>query len=170
LNILYAPWRTTYTQQKNNTASPSVDENSCPFCQHLQQEEDEKNYIFRRFTYSIIMLNQYPYNAGHLLILPKKHTGHLEDLSIETRSELMELVTFCSTTLRDVLGCAGINIGINLGQAAGPSIATHLHFHVLPRWHGDTNFMPTLADTKVVSFDLSTMYQQLKPHIQKLKY
>ena len=108
------------------------------------------------------MLNLYPYNAGHLLILPFEHTATLEALPKATRTEIMELTSLCTKILESELKCDGINVGINLGRAAGAGIPSHLHLHVLPRWNGDTNFLPTLADTKQVSFDLKKIYTLLK--------
>lgn len=108
------------------------------------------------------MLNKYPYNAGHLLILPIKHVASLAELTKEARSELIELQSQSVEILQKTLNNDGANIGINLGKAAGAGIPSHLHIHILPRWQGDTNFMPTIAQTKVISFDLGQYYKKLK--------
>ena len=113
------------------------------------------------------MLNKYPYNAGHLLILPIRHVALLSDLEKNERAELMELVNMSVNIVSATLGNHGLNIGINLGKAAGAGIPSHLHTHILPRWDGDTNFMPAIAKTKVISFDLSDIYEKLKKEFDK---
>src|SRR5207253_805618 len=101
-----------------------------------------------------VILNLYPYNGGHLLILPQQHIAHLEEVSQEIRAELMELISASIVILKNVLGAQGINAGLNLGRASGAGIPSHLHFHVVPRWVGDTSFITTIGNTKNVSVDL----------------
>ncbi|MCA9770531.1 HIT domain-containing protein [Candidatus Dependentiae bacterium] len=168
MNMLYAPWRTNYTETEAKTKKETATENECVFCVQLEENIDEQYYILKRFEHCVAMLNRYPYNAGHLLIMPYAHIGLLEDLPKKTRIELVELVTHSCKIVQNVLDCHGINIGLNIGKAAGPSIPSHLHFHVLPRWQGDTNFMPTIGKTKVVSSDLNKIYEQLKPYFEIL--
>lgn len=115
------------------------------------------------------MMNRYPYNAGHLLILPLKHTAALSDLTPAARAQLMELTHHCTEILKKVLDAHGVNIGMNLGKAAGAGLPSHLHMHVLPRWRGDTNFLPLLADVKPVSADLQQLFNKLKPYVKKIK-
>ena len=160
---LYAPWRSLYAKNVQETKNEKATAGECDFCKQLALNQDEKYFILRRFTHSFVCLNLYPYNAGHLLILPLQHKPTLTDLSPEIRGEIMELTSLSTGIVKDVLHCQGINIGINLGTAAGAGIPSHVHVHVLPRWTGDSNFMPILADTKMISFDLNSIYAQLKP-------
>ena len=134
-----------------------------------ETKEDEKRFVLRRFKHCFVMLNLYPYNAGHLLIVPYLHEGQLSGLSSEARFELAELTMLSSQILRDELNAQGINIGMNLGRAAGAGIPSHVHQHVLPRWEGDTNFLATLADTKQISFDLHEIYKKLRPAFEQIK-
>jgi ATP adenylyltransferase len=168
MEILYAPWRSEFSSKEANTKKLDSSEQECVFCLQFAEHNDEKYYILKRFKHCVVMLNRFPYNAGHLLIIPIRHTDDLADLFIEARTELMELISACTVILKQELVSQGTNIGLNLGKASGPSIPAHLHFHVLPRWQGDTNFMPALAQTKVISFDLDKIYQQLKQSMEAL--
>lgn len=159
---LYAPWRSSYTTSTARTKNENTKKNECVFCSQIKEKKDAKHFILKRTKNSIVMLNLYPYNAGHLLVLPVSHTATLDKLSKEQRAELMELVSQTSSIVTKILGAEGVNVGLNLGKASGAGIPSHLHFHVLPRWIGDTNFLPTLSDTKQISFDLKKIYTQLK--------
>lgn len=156
---LYAPWRSSYVTDREHKTSK---EKSCVFCEKAKSLSDDKEYIIKRYPYCFVMLNTYPYNAGHVMIIPNKHVKDLTELSSEERIELMHALSETVTILNKTLTPDGINIGINLGKAAGAGIPKHLHIHVLPRWEGDTNFMPLLAETKQVSMDLNEIYQILK--------
>lgn len=160
---LYAPWRSSYTQDTAHTKNENAVENDCVFCNQFKEHNDEDYFILRRFEHNIIMLNKFPYNAGHLLIMPVKHIATLHAMPQEARAELMELVTHSVEIIQEKLHAHGANVGTNLGKAAGASIPSHLHMHVLPRFTGDTNFLPALAQTKVISFDLTEIYNRLKP-------
>jgi len=164
---LYAPWRSTYASDTGEGKKEKASESSCIFCNQLKQNEDEKNFILKRFDNTFVMLNKYPYNAGHLLVLPLKHFGTLNELSKVERTEIMEVINQSVDILSSTLKNDGLNVGLNLGKIAGAGIPSHLHFHVLPRWKGDTNFMPALAKTKVISFDIKKMYQALKKQFNK---
>lgn len=159
---LYAPWRGTYTKGTVRNRKKTTLSKDCVFCKIAKEKKDSANFILKRFKHNYIVLNRYPYNAGHLLVIPMAHKGRLSDLSPEARTELIELLSMSETVLRSALKAEGINIGLNQGKAAGAGIPQHLHFHLLPRWEGDTNFLPTLADAKQVSFDLKEIYQTLK--------
>jgi len=168
MEYLYAPWRSAYTgdvrsKESNVTADESV------FCRKFNDGIDEQHFVLRRFKHVIVLLNLYPYNAGHLLIMPLAHCAALDDLDAETQTEMMWLTSKSSRILQDVLGAEGINIGLNLGKAAGAGVPSHLHMHVLPRWEGDSNFLPLLAETKQISFDLNKIYAKLKPAFDELE-
>ncbi len=170
MNILYAPWREEYTTSTaqgpkgQETAGPE----DCVFCLRFSQTNDDENFILARYKYNCIILNRYPYNPGHLLIIPFEHKGNLEDFSVEVQKELIQLVTHSTAILKKELKAQGMNIGMNLGKAAGAGIPAHLHTHVLPRWHGDTNFLPTLAETKQVSSDLGKLFKEISPKFKDL--
>lgn len=170
LETLYAPWRTAYaTDRDSKTKKEGAQAHECVFCAKIQEADDQNNFIIRRFKHSAVLLNLFPYNPGHLLIIPLTHTARLHDLSSEMRAEIIELVSHSSALLETVLHAQGINSGLNIGKAAGAGIPSHLHWHVLPRWSGDTNFMPLIAQTKVFSINLNQMYDDLKPHFEAIK-
>jgi len=164
MDRLYAPWRSGYV----GSADDKGGKDACIFCSMFAQSKDEEHFILRRFTHTIIMLNKYPYNSGHLMILPKEHLADLEQLAPPVLHELIELTASANAILKKATTCHALNVGLNLGKAAGGSQASHLHMHVLPRWTGDTNFLATLADTKTISLDLPKMYRELKPHFEAL--
>lgn len=163
MNILYVPWRKKYAKSIQGKGEKSSHE-ECPFCIAFLEHNDEKHFIIKRYNHCALMMNLYPYNAGHMMAIPYKHTGKLADLDEETRRELMDVTTHASRVLEEHFDAQGINIGINMGKSAGAGIPAHLHMHILPRWQGDTNFMPLLMDTKIVSFDLHEMYSDLRKH------
>lgn len=168
MDRLYAPWRSSYAADTDSGKQDNATAQQCVFCKHLTENTDEQHFIFRRFQYNFVMLNLFPYNAGHVMVLPLEHKASLQDLSVEARAELMELTTQCVSIVNQVLNAQGVNIGMNLGKAAGAGIPSHLHMHVLPRWVGDTNFLPTIGQTKQISFDLREIYKKLKPAIDAL--
>lgn len=166
---LYCPWRTAYAQSHSEEKKSNIGPRKCAFCHQLALQQDAQHFILRRFKHNFAMLNLYPYNAGHILILPNKHKKQLSQLSLAARTELMEITSAASDLMHTQLGALGVNIGLNLGRSAGAGMPSHLHMHVLPRWAGDTNFLPLLANTKVISFDLKAVYHDLKPHFDALK-
>ena len=156
---LWTPWRAKYI------ASGGVDSESgsCVFCDISRDlKNDEKNFVLHRGQHNFIVLNLYPYISGHLLIVPNKHVGELDAASKEITDELMDLTKRSQTALREVYEPAGFNVGMNLGASAGAGILDHLHVHILPRWGGDTNFMSTVAETRVIPEDLKTTYEKLR--------
>lgn len=155
MKLLYAPWRSAYTI----TDKAQTD---CVFCTQLVSTRDTEHFILQRFKHCAVMLNIYPYNAGHLLVIPYSHSATLEQLSPDERSNIMHAATVSTSILRTALSCDGINIGLNMGKASGGSIPQHLHLHAVPRWFGDTNFLVTTVDTKPLSVDLVTLYHTLK--------
>ncbi|MGH9903166.1 MAG: HIT family protein, partial [Pyrinomonadaceae bacterium] len=132
------------------------------FCSLRDADDDERVFILHRGRANFIVLNLYPYTSGHLLIVPYEHTPDLDAASRETTDELMELAKRCQTVLREVYQPHGFNLGMNLGRAAGAGVADHIHLHVMPRWAGDSNFMTTVAETRVLPEDLPTTYDKLR--------
>lgn len=168
MKFLYSPWRKNYVNDIRESKKDKASDQDCIFCQQVNNKDDEKNFILRRFTHNFVMLNLYPYNHGHLMVVPFAHKPMLCDLAMAERAELIELVSTSCNILQMNQKAEGINVGLNLGKAAGAGIPSHLHMHVLPRWIGDTNFMPLLADTKVFSINLAELYKELKPQFANL--
>jgi len=168
MDKLYAPWRHSYVTKTAHKKNRLKLKNDCVFCQKFSETDDKKNLIVKRFKYCAVAINAYPYNAGHLLILPISHKGNLEDLDNKTRTEIMEVINLSVKILNKTLKPQGFNIGLNLGEAGGGGIPSHLHFHILPRWHGDTNYLPTIANSKVICSDFYEIYDQLKKEFNKL--
>jgi ATP adenylyltransferase len=154
---LWAPWRLSYVA----AAKPPAAEDPCFICEGLAAREDRQNLIALRTPLSVVVLNRFPYNNGHLLVAPRAHIGHLEQLTPAEVLETMNTLTRMVQTLADLMRPDGYNIGLNLGKAAGAGLPGHLHWHVVPRWNGDTNFMPVLADTKVIVQSLGALYDLL---------
>jgi ATP adenylyltransferase len=151
---LWAPWRMAYVE----VAKPQ----GCIFCEKPREGRDDENLILQRGKTAFVIMNAFPYNNGHLMVAPYRHTAELESLSVEERDELMALAQESLGLLRAAFGPDGYNLGMNLGRIAGAGIADHLHLHVVPRWNGDTNFMPVVADTKVLPDSLQNSYRKLR--------
>jgi ATP adenylyltransferase len=158
---LHAPWRIEYIL----APKPALEESL--FARIAQSNEDEANYVIVRDRTCFALLNRYPYTGGHLMILPYKQTPDLDGLTEEELADLMKLTRRCQIALRQVMNPDGFNVGINLGKCAGAGILEHLHIHVVPRWIGDTNFMPVLAGTTVVPQALSELASKLRAALAK---
>jgi ATP adenylyltransferase len=160
LDRLWSPWRYEYIASGGAADSES---RGCILCSLRDHpDEDEANFVLHRASQNFIVLNLYPYTSGHLLIVPYEHVGELDAAAKETTDELMDLTKRCQTALRDVYLPTGFNVGMNLGESAGAGIVAHIHIHILPRWTGDTNFMSTVGNTRVLPEDLATTYQKLR--------
>lgn len=159
---LYAPWRSPYSSSDASHKDVNAPTSDCVFCDCINQSNDEYNFILKRYAHCIVILNKYPYNAGHLMVIPNAHVKKLTELPIEALNEMMNVITQATSIVETQLKSEGLNIGLNLGAASGSGIPSHLHWHILPRWNGDTNFLPTLANTKVISFDLKEIHELLK--------
>ena len=146
---LWSPWRSNYIESFKDKNG----EEECVFCA-APHKDDKNSLIVYRGEHNFVMLNLYPYNAGHLMIIPYRHLSDLTELTKEERLEIMDLEALSLKALTEVMKPQGFNIGANLGKAAGAGIDQHLHFHIVPRWIGDTNFMPSLGEVKVISQDL----------------
>ena len=135
----------------------------CVFCDHLAEGDDEAAYILHRSRHAFVLLNAFPYNTGHLMVAPLRHTADVVELSAEERHELIDLTSRSVAIIRAAMGAEGFNTGMNLGAAGGAGIPGHLHVHVVPRWSGDTNFMPIVGQTKVLPEMLADTYAKLRP-------
>lgn len=133
----------------------------CILCDLPAEDKDKQNYILYRGVKNFIMLNSFPYNPGHLLVAPYRHTGNMDELTAAERNEHYELVSRCIKVLKEAMNPGGFNIGSNLGKIAGAGIEEHFHSHIVPRWNGDTNFIPVLADVRVVPQALADTYDAL---------
>ncbi len=147
--------------------TPKSDE--CIFCTQPAAQRDDEHHIIYRGDLCYIMLNLYPYNNGHLMVAPYRHVGSISQLDSEMLVELMAQVQLALSVLRLVMNPDGFNMGINEGKVAGAGFAEHTHFHIVPRWNGDTNFMPVIADIKVMPEHLDTVYRQLKEALARVK-
>lgn len=148
---LFSPWRSKYIE---TFSKPKKGRPKCILCKAYRQDDDDERLIVTRAKVCYVMMNLYPYNSGHVMIVPYRHIGDVARLSDKEALEAMTLIKKMTRALRKVLQPDGFNIGFNIGRTAGAGIDKHLHFHVVPRWNGDTNFMPILADTKMISEDM----------------
>ncbi|MCA8988101.1 MAG: HIT domain-containing protein [Planctomycetaceae bacterium] len=161
METIWAPWRLAYIEQDAPAPQPKP-ESGCFLCSYRDQpEEDARNLVLHRGKHAFIVFNRYPYNNGHLLIAPQGHLGDLTEIPAETQAECQELLVRMVELLRQTIQPDGFNIGLNLGRVAGAGLPGHLHWHIVPRWNGDTNFMPVLAQTKVIPQSLEALYQKL---------
>ena len=152
---LWSPWRSQYVSSADETNAES-----CFRCPCAKEEPSADNLVVAHFKNTMVVLNRYPYNAGHLLIAPHVHEGDLLALSDDVSHELMDVTRLTIKVVNEVLKPHAANVGANLGRHAGAGVPDHLHMHVVPRWNGDTNFMPTIAETKVVSDALEDLWQR----------
>jgi ATP adenylyltransferase len=150
--------------------SVTLKDGECIFCFHAQSPAlDETHLVIKRYTHVFVLLNLFPYNPGHLLVIPYQHAASLTDLLPAALHELIEVTAHCLTILKRIAPIDGFNIGSNLEhRSAGGSIPDHLHMHVLPRWQGDTSFLTTLAQTRPISKDLHEMYRTLRTEFEKV--
>lgn len=153
--LLWAPWRLTYIEKD----SP---DGGCIFVELPKLENDRDNLLLHRGEHAFVMLNAYPYTNGHLMVAPFRHTAELEDLDAATLLEINQLLGRCVRWIREAYHPDGFNIGVNLGSAAGAGIPTHVHWHIVPRWQGDTNFMTTVGNVRVLPQSLEESYDRLK--------
>jgi ATP adenylyltransferase len=159
LRNLWAPWRVEYIVGKKPPG--------CIFCPENHGLSDEQRLILYRGSLTMVMMNKFPYNNGHLLVSPWRHISDLNELSADEDRELMGLLKKCTRVLKAVMRPDGFNIGLNMGREAGAGFEEHLHFHVVPRWRGDTNFMPVLADIRSIPEHLKQSYSKLLSHFMK---
>jgi ATP adenylyltransferase len=151
---LWAPWRAPYILGSK--------EEGCLLCRIAGERKDTRNLVLWRGRLCLVMMNLYPYNSGHLMIVPYRHEKDVERLSRKEMGEMMDLAGTSIGVLKEAIHPQGFNLGINVGDIAGAGVEDHLHLHVVPRWKGDTNFMPVTARTKVISQELRDTYRALK--------
>lgn len=160
MHYLYAPWRAKYFKGKHDGA--------CIFCHINESSDDEENLVLFRSKNFYVVMNLFPYNIGEIMINPKRHLANYEDLNEEELFELAKLTKIGILTLKKERKAQGINVGYNLGDIAGAGIAQHLHCHIVPRYFGDTNFITTIGDTRVLGMDFKEIFQGLKKTFEEL--
>lgn len=152
MKIIWAPWRIKYILGKKE---------GCIFCDKIKENKDRDNYILLRGENAFVILNTFPYSNGHLMVAPYKHVPDLDGLEESELAELMRLVKTCTQILKKTLNPEGFNIGANLGKVAGAGVEGHIHIHIVPRWEGDTSFISTVGDTKIIPESLDDTYRKL---------
>lgn len=158
---LWAPWRLEYVLGDMD--------GECFLCRILacESKDDRANLVLKRGRKCAVVLNRYPYNNGHLMVCPRRHIGEMGLMDADERLETMDLVAECIEALKAAIRPDGFNVGMNLGRVAGAGLEAHIHTHIVPRWNGDTNFMPVLADIKVVPQYLEALWDQLYPVLNR---
>ena len=162
MDRLYSPWRLSYV----TTASEPVA--GCIFCNAASAEPGDP-LVVARGRAAFVILNLYPYNSGHLMIVPNRHVASLAELTAEERAEVMDLTARAEVAVTEVYRPQGLNIGVNVGKAAGAGIADHLHVHVVPRWTGDTNFMSVVGNIRVLPEEVPASVERLRPAFARLE-
>ncbi len=161
MKVLWAPWRMAYIKNARKPAK-------CIFCVKPKERRDDRNLLLHRGRHGLVMMNLFPYNSGHLLVAPYAHVRSLEQLPDEVSLDLLALTNLSLKVLRAEIKPEGFNIGVNLGRVSGAGIETHVHLHIVPRWNGDTNFMPLFAETRVMPEHLQATYRKLLARFNKL--
>jgi ATP adenylyltransferase len=155
MKTLWAPWRMAYILGEKKL-------DGCVFCNAYKEQNDKKNYVLFRSKHCFVIMNIYPYNPGHIMVVPNRHIDHIKLLNEKESADIFQVIRDFCNILETAFKPNGINIGMNIGSAAGAGIADHIHFHIIPRWNGDTNFMSTVCDTKVISESLRQTYNKIK--------
>ena len=157
---LWTPWRSKYMTERK-------DKRSCIFCDAVESEEDERTLLVHRGEHTFVILNRYPYTSGHLMVAPYSHVSRLTHINEAAANEMMQFVRQAETVLQEIYRPQGLNLGMNLGEAAGAGIEQHIHMHVLPRWSGDANFMTSIGDTRIIPEALEDTYSKLRGAFSK---
>ena len=157
--IIWAPWRAGFVLGKK--------ERGCVFCNRIKMKDSVKNLIVYRGTTAVVILNKFPYNTGHTMIVPIRHVGQVEKLKPDESQEFFELTQKTVVAIKKVLKPHSLNLGMNLGKASGAGVPGHVHMHVVPRWSGDTNFMPVIGQTTVISVPLEPVYEALRKEMNR---
>ncbi len=160
MDFLFSPWRYRYLASVREIEG-------CIFCDHLAAADDAARLVLARYSQVAVVLNLYPYTNGHLMIFPCEHRAWLHELPAAAQQQMLAIAARAESALLREYRPDGVNVGMNLGEAAGAGIAGHLHLHVVPRWFGDSNFMTVVGETRVLPEDLSRTYQRLKPYFSE---
>ena len=163
MDVLFAPWRYSYIKA---TVEKGLE--TCVFCDAPQRSDDDALILYRG-SHSYVIMNLYPYNAGHVMVCPNQHIGDFTALDRETLHEISDLTQLAVKAINKALKPHGFNLGYNLGRAAGAGLEEHIHNHIVPRWNGDTNFMPVIGEVKVISQDLKEIYHKIKKAIEEIQ-
>ena len=161
MKVLWAPWRMEYILAEKK--------DDCFLCDAAQEEPSEESLVLYRNEHAIVVMNKYPYNNGHILVAPVAHTADLSDLSEAEYHETMEMFRFSLKALEKLMEPEGFNAGLNLGKTGGAGLEEHVHFHIVPRWHGDTNYMPVISGTRVIPEAIRETYRALRPLFEDYK-
>ncbi|WP_297476242.1 HIT domain-containing protein [Thermococcus sp.] len=160
MKVLWAPWRIEYIRSPKHEG--------CIFCDFPKENRDRERLILYRGKKAFVIMNNYPYNPGHVMVVPYRHVANWEDLTDGELLEIMKLTQLMIKAIKRAMNPDGFNLGVNLGRVAGAGIDSHVHLHIVPRWNGDTNFMPVVADTKVIPESLQEAYDELKRAIEEV--
>ena len=164
MGILWSPWRREYLEQEKHP------NDACVFCQAIQGTDDKANLVLHRNEACFIIFNRYPYNNGHLLVVPYRHVGDLEVLTADESANVMHVVRYGVRLLRSAYQPNAVNVGMNLGAAAGAGILDHVHMHIVPRWEGDTSYMTVFSGTRVISEALEQTYERLTATMSEMPF
>lgn len=156
---LWAPWRMAYIEQETEKLG-------CIFCTKPRAADQREALVVAQSRHSVVMLNKYPYNNGHLLVAPKRHENQISGLPAAEYDDMNETLRRAAQVVREVFHPTGMNLGMNLGKCAGAGVEDHMHWHIVPRWEGDTNFMPVLGETRVMPQHLLENYDRLQPYFE----
>lgn len=157
---LWAPWRKAYIRPNQKPSG------GCFLCRYVREKKDAKNFVLKRTSFNLAVLNLYPYNNGHILIAPFRHVRTLEQMTSAEKLDLLDLQSEMVHALSKAMKAQGFNIGWNLGRVAGAGLPGHVHLHIVPRWKGDVNFMPILTDTRVISESLASVFKTLQAKLK----
>ncbi|MCB2204163.1 HIT domain-containing protein [bacterium] len=165
MDRLWSPWRSQYIQ----SFGTAEEDRGCVFCEALASDSDDQRYLVKRHRHCFTMLNLYPYNSGHLLIIPNRHTSSYLELEDAAYREMHEVIRDWLRVFASVMHPQGFNFGSNIGRVGGAGIDSHIHMHIVPRWNGDANFMPVIADTKVISESMEDTMHKLREGFDALE-
>ena len=161
MDVLWSPWRYDYIKSGSETHADNP--GGCIFCDILNNPaSDEEKFILKRAGFNFVILNIYPYVSGHMMVVPYEHIADLDQASKEISNEMMDLTKQCQAALRETYRPDGVNLGMNMGRAAGAGVASHFHMHILPRWYGDANFMTSVGQTRTIPESLQDTFEKLK--------
>ena len=163
MDVIWSPWRFDYITKPPDEEAHT---GSCVFCYIVNgPASDEEKFILKRAGFNFVVLNIYPYATGHLMVVPYEHVADLDKVDKQTTDEMMDLIKRCQTALTEVYSPDGLNVGLNIGKAAGAGVESHIHTHVLPRWFGDVNFITSIGETRTMPESLATTFEKLKGRI-----